>query len=66
MKQFQVVCLLLMMGVTVNSHALDQEVQVDLLVAKIMKADKEGRAADVLPATAKLESMEPSLRWINF
>lgn len=61
MKQLQAVLFLMMIGVAFASQALDQDVQVDLLVAKIIKADKEGRAADVLPAAAKLESMEPSL-----
>jgi hypothetical protein len=62
MKQIQVLLFLMMMGVALVSHALDQDVQVDLLMAKIINAQKESRAADALPTMAKLESMEPTLK----
>jgi hypothetical protein len=62
MKQLQVLFFSMMMGVAFVSHALDQDVQVDLLMAKIINAQKESRAADALPSMAKLESMEPTLK----
>jgi hypothetical protein len=61
MKQLQVLLFTLTMFVGSTAHALDQDVQVDLLMAKIINAEKEGRAADALPSMAKLESMEPTL-----
>jgi hypothetical protein len=62
MKQLQALIFSLLMGVAVAAQALDQDVQVDLLMSKIITADKEGRAADALPSFAKLESMEPTLK----
>jgi flagellin-specific chaperone FliS len=46
----------------VSAHAVDQDVQVDILMSKIINAQKEGRAADALPSMAKLESMETTLK----
>jgi hypothetical protein len=50
------------MVAAVAAHAVDQDVQVDILMSKIINAQKEGRAADALPSMAKLESMEPTLK----
>jgi hypothetical protein len=62
MKLLQSILFLLTMGLAVVAQALDQDVQVDLLMSKIITADKEGRAADALPSFVKLESMEPTLK----
>jgi hypothetical protein len=57
----QIVFLSLLMLVTIKAYAVDQSVQVDILMSKIINAEKEGRAADALPSMAKLESLEPNL-----
>jgi hypothetical protein len=62
MKMLQSIALSLLMGMGIAAHAVDQDVQVDILMSKIINAQKEGRAADALPSMAKLESMEPTLR----
>jgi hypothetical protein len=51
----------LLMGMAVAAYGVSQEVQADLLMAKITTAIKAGRAADALPFFAELESMAPSL-----
>lgn len=61
MKMLQSVLFSVLFGVMLSAYAEDQSVQVDILMAKIIRAQKEGRAADALPSMAKLESMEPSL-----
>lgn len=50
------------MGVAVAAHALDQEMQVDLLMAKITSALKADKASDALPFFAELEGMESTLK----
>lgn len=62
MKLLQSLLCLLLMGMAVTAYAVDQDVQVDLLMAKITSALKADRAAEALPSFAQLESMEPSLK----
>lgn len=61
MKLLQSILFSMLLGAAVTAHAVDQEVQIDILMAKIINAQKEGRAADALPAMAKIESMESAL-----
>ena len=51
----------LMLFVSVSAYGINQDVQVDLLLAKITSSLKANRAADALPFFAQLEGMESSL-----
>jgi len=62
MKLLRSILFSMLMGIAVAAHAMDQDVQVDLLMAKITNALKQNRVADALPAFAQLESMEPTLQ----
>jgi len=62
MKMLRDLLFLMLMGIAITSQAMDQDVQVDLLMAKITNALKQNRVADALPAFAQLESMEPTLQ----
>ncbi len=62
MKLLQSVIFSLLVGLALTANAVDQSVQVDILMSKIINAQKEGRAAEALPSMAKLESMEPTLK----
>lgn len=62
MKLLQSILISLLMAVTTASHAVSQDVQVDLLMTKIATALKENRAADALPTLQQLESMAPVLK----
>lgn len=45
----------------VSASAIDKEIQIDLLMSKVMTALKEHREEEALPAMEKLEAMEPTL-----
>ena len=60
--KLQVILLTLLLGTAVTAQALDQEVQVDLLMNKIALALKEERLVDALPAFAEVESIETALQ----
>ncbi len=62
MKSLGRMLFVLLMGLTVAAHALDQGVKVDVLMSKANAAIKMGRAAEALPYLAELESMGPSLK----
>ena len=59
--KLQSILFTLLLSFSVTSQALDQGVQVDLLMNKITSSLKAGKAAEALPAFAQLESMESSL-----
>ena len=60
-RLLQSILFLLLLGMAVAAYGVNQEVQADLLMAKITSAIKAGRAADALLFFAELENMEPSL-----
>jgi hypothetical protein len=62
MKQLQSLIFLMLMYIAVGAHALDQEMQVDLLMAKINSALNAGKPAEALPFYAQLDNMGPSLK----
>lgn len=62
MKSLGRMLFVLLMGLTVSAHALEQGVKVDVLMSKANAALKAGQAAEALPYLAELEGMEPSLK----
>ena len=62
MKLFQSLLFLILLCIAGGAQALDPEMQVDLLMAKINSALKADKPAEALPYYAQLESMGPSLR----
>lgn len=62
MKLLQSILFTLLLGSAATTHAVSQEVQVDLLMAKITAALKAEKPAEALPAFVELEGMEPSLQ----
>jgi len=62
MKPLQYLLFSILMSIAVQANALDQDMQVDLQMAKINTALKANRPADAVPYFAQLESIEPQLK----
>lgn len=61
MKLLQGILLFFLLGMPFPAHAGDQEVQADLLLAKIGAALKDNRTSAALAYCTSLEKLEPSL-----
>lgn len=61
MKLLQNILIIFLMGIALVAHAVEQDVKVDLLMAKITASIKADKATDALPYFAELEGMESSL-----
>ena len=61
MKLLQGILISLLLGMTLPVHAINQEVQAELLLAKISTALINDRTSEALSACAKLEKLGPSL-----
>jgi hypothetical protein len=61
MKLLQILLFSILMGLAVTAHAVNQDVQVDLLMSKITSSLKANQAVDALPYFSELEGIESSL-----